>query len=100
MKLVKSVTSASVSHSTFLACAALISLPYENASVNFLTISAVVWAYYSRCAQWRHHVNPDIQRGRQQQIVDKVADEAYKGGYDCWVVFDADEAMVAQGCRT
>ncbi len=46
--------------------------------------------------QW-HHQNADMQRWRQQQIVDKVADRAYGEGYDCWVVFDAEEAMVAQG---
>ena len=47
-------------------------------------------------SQW-HHVNPDMQRWRQNQIVERVGDEALAAGYDCWVLFDADEVMVAQG---
>ena len=46
--------------------------------------------------QW-HHVNADMQRWRPNQIVDRVGDEAIRQGYDCWLIFDADEVMVAQG---
>ena len=46
--------------------------------------------------QW-HHVNADMERWRQRQIVDRVGDEALAAGYDCWLVFDVDEGLLAQG---
>jgi len=46
--------------------------------------------------QW-HHVNPDMERWRQTQIVERVGDEALAAGYDSWLVFDPDEPLLAQG---
>ncbi len=46
--------------------------------------------------QW-HHCNCDIQRWRQTQLVERVGDEAMGAGFDCWLVFDVDEKMLAQG---
>ena len=46
--------------------------------------------------QW-HHRNPDMERWRQRQIVERVGDEALAAGYDSWLVFDADETLLAQG---
>ena len=46
--------------------------------------------------QW-HHVNPNMQRWRQGQIVERVGDEALAAGYDSWLVFDVDEGLLAQG---
>ena len=36
-----------------------------------------------------------IQVPGDAEIEDRVADEAYNEGYDCWALFDADEVMVA-----
>ena len=49
--------------------------------------------------QW-HHCNPDMERWRQRQIVERVGDEALAAGYDSWLVFDTDEKMLAQGVGT
>jgi len=46
--------------------------------------------------QW-HHCNPDIQRWRQTQLVERIGDEAREQGRDCWLVFDTDEKLLAQG---
>jgi len=46
--------------------------------------------------QW-HHCNPDMQRWRQGQIVERVGDAALKAGYHAWLVFGVDEALIAQG---
>lgn len=46
--------------------------------------------------QW-HHVNPDMARWRQGQIVERVADAAHGAGRDRWLIFDCDEVMLAQG---
>jgi len=45
--------------------------------------------------QW-HHRNPDMERWRQREIVERVGDEALAAGYDSWLVFDVDEKMLAQ----
>ena len=49
--------------------------------------------------QW-HHCNPDMQRWRQTQLVERVGDEALVAGYDSWLVFGTDEKMLAQGVAT
>ena len=46
--------------------------------------------------QW-HHCNPDMERWRQRQIVERVGDEALAAGFDSWLVFDTDEGLLAQG---
>ncbi len=46
--------------------------------------------------QW-HHVNPDMQRWRQGQIVERIGDDALAAGLDSWLVFDTDEGLLAQG---
>ena len=46
--------------------------------------------------QW-HHCNPNMERWRQCQIVERVGDEAHAAGYDSWLVFDTDEGLLAQG---
>ncbi len=46
--------------------------------------------------QW-HHCNPDMQRWRQTQLVERVGDEAHAVGYDSWLVFDTNEKLLAQG---
>lgn len=46
--------------------------------------------------QW-HHKNSDMQRWRQAQIVERIGDEAHEHGFDCWLVLDVDEALLAQG---
>ena len=49
--------------------------------------------------QW-HHCNPDMETWRQRQIVERVGDEAHKQVYDCWLAFDTDEGLLAQGVAT
>ena len=46
--------------------------------------------------QWCH-CNPDMERWRQRQIVERVGDEALAAGYDSWLVFDVEEGLLAQG---
>lgn len=46
--------------------------------------------------QW-HHCNPDMERWRQRQIVERIGDDALAAGYDAWLVFDSDEKLLAQG---
>ncbi len=46
--------------------------------------------------QW-HHCNPDMERWRQTQIVERVGDDALAAGFDCWLVFDLDEKLLGQG---
>ena len=46
--------------------------------------------------QW-HHCNPDMERWRQRQLVERVGDEALAAGYDSWLVFDVNEGLLAQG---
>ncbi|MDK1021713.1 MAG: hypothetical protein QGD90_08780 [Candidatus Hydrogenedentes bacterium] len=45
--------------------------------------------------QW-HHCNPEMQRWRQGQIIERVGDEALAAGYDSWLVFDLDEGLLAR----
>ena len=49
--------------------------------------------------QW-HHCNPDMQRWRQAQLVERVGDDALAAGYDAWLVFDTDEKLLGQGVAT
>ena len=49
--------------------------------------------------QW-HHCNPDMERWRQRQIVERVGDEALAAGYDSWLMFDTDAGLLAQGVAT
>ena len=46
--------------------------------------------------QWTH-CNPDMQRWRQGQIIERVSYEAVERGYESWVVLGVDETMLAQG---
>ena len=50
-----------------------------------------------RETKYWNHVNPDLQRWWQQNIVDKVSDAAIGAGYDEWFVFDSAETVLAQG---
>lgn len=49
--------------------------------------------------QW-HHVNAEIAKWRQRQIVDRVSEDAVRDGCECWVLYDCDERMIAQGLNT
>lgn len=49
--------------------------------------------------QWRH-CNPNMERWRQSQIVERVGDDVLTAGYDCWLVFDVEEKLLAQGVAT
>lgn len=46
--------------------------------------------------QW-HHCDPDSQKRRQGQIVNRVGNEAMAKGFASWVMLDVDETMLAQG---
>ena len=47
-----------------------------------------------------NHVNPDMARWRQGQILERISDEAIAGGYEEWRIFDRDERELAWGCLT
>ena len=49
--------------------------------------------------QW-NHCNPDMQKWRQTQIVERRGNEAVAAGFDSWLVFDTDEGLLAQGVAT
>jgi len=48
--------------------------------------------------QW-HHVNAEIAKWRQRQIVDRVSGDAERDGHEAWALFDADEKLIAQGAN-
>ena len=48
----------------------------------------------------RNHVNPDMARWHQDQIMDRVSDEAIATGFEEWRIFDADECELAWGMDT
>ena len=47
-----------------------------------------------------NHANPDLAHWHRMNIDEKVALEAIGAGYDAWLVFGADEELLAQGCST
>ena len=46
--------------------------------------------------QW-HHINPDMKRWRQGQILERVSEQAIAQGCEGWIVFDQNEVVAAQG---
>ena len=50
-------------------------------------------------SQW-HHVNPDMARWRQYQILDRISDAAIEQGYEEWRILDVDERELAWGMGT
>lgn len=48
----------------------------------------------------RNHVNPDMARWRQYQILEVVSDAAIAAGFDEWRIFDVDERELAWGMDT
>ena len=44
-----------------------------------------------------NHVNPEIQRRWQKNIVDEVGDKAIELGHKEWFIFDVGEDVLAQG---
>ena len=47
-----------------------------------------------------HHINPDLQRWWQKKIVNEISQQAREVGFDEWFIFDATEAVLAQGWVT
>lgn len=49
--------------------------------------------------QW-NHINPNMARWRQGQIVERISDAAIEAGFEEWELWTADERRLAWGCET